>query len=132
MRYFILTLSFLFLIFKPFYYAFAEWTMIDKSSNGVVNYVDLKNIGIGEKYIYVWDLRDEAKPVAGKYLSSSVLYEVDCNVPRAKTLTYVWYTGNMGIGKNKQEESVVKDWKYPTPATYMYSVLKSACKKIRD
>ena len=89
MRYFLFTLSFLFLILKPSYYAHAEWTLIDKSSDGVVNYVDLKNIGIGKKYIYVWDLRDEVQPIAGKYLSSSVLYEVDCKVPRAKTLTYV-------------------------------------------
>ena len=106
---------------------FAEWTLISTRSDGVKTYVDFKNMNISKNYLYVWDLRDEVKPFDGKYLSSSILYQVDCTIPRSKTITYVWFKGNMGRKIAKQEDSVNKDWKYPAPTTLMFKVLKSAC-----
>ena len=128
-----LTLFFAFFLFlKTVSPSFAEWTLVYTGSDGVKNYVDFKNISVSKNYIYVWDLRDEVKPLYGKYLSSSVLYEVDCTIPRSKTLSYVWYTENMGNGIAEQEDSAVKDWKYSTPSSYMFKVLKSACDFVKS
>ena len=106
---------------------YAEWVEIGKTDTGATNYIDFENIIEANNYIYVRDLRDEVNPINGKYFSSSVLYQIDCTVPKAKTLNYVWFTKNMSNGTAIKEASIDKDWKYPDQTTAMFQILQLAC-----
>jgi len=105
----------------------AEWVEIGKTDTGATNYIDFENIVEANNFIYVRDLRDEVNSLNDKYFSSSVLYQIDCTVPKAKTLNYVWFTKNMGNGTAIKEASTDKDWKHPDPTTAMFQILQLAC-----
>ena len=89
------------------------------------NYLD--TIKKADGFIYFWDMHDYVVPLSG-YLSSQTYYKADCKRSRVKTLRYIFYSRNMGRGQAEQQDSVNKDWKYPSPGTGMNDSLNSACK----
>ena len=84
---------------------------IDKAVNGCI---DGRILNAGQSCIS-----------AKRIIVTEVLYNTF--VKKIKTLTYVFYTGKKGTGESEQQESVNKNWKYPTPESIDYSLLKKLC-----
>ena len=80
-------------------------------------------------YIYFWKMIDYSEPIveSSNYYSVKVYIKGDCKIKRIKTLSYVFSTGRKGMGQSDQQESVNKNWKYPTPESIDYSLLKKLC-----
>ena len=72
---------------------------------------------------------DYSEPIveSSNYYSVKVYIKGDCKIKRIKTLSYVFSTGRKGMGESDQQESVNKNWKYPTPESIDYSLLKKLC-----
>ena len=105
----------------------AEWLGIYEIEGGGIVYIETDTIKKADGFIYFWDMHDYVVPLSG-YLSSQTYYKADCKRSRVKTLRYIFYSRNMGRGQAEQQDSVNKDWKYPSPGTGMNDSLNSACK----
>ena len=107
---------------------FADWEKFGDAEEGAVYYVEKDTIIKESGYIYFWKMVDYTKPfLDSNFYSAKVYIKGDCKVKKIKTLTYVFYTGKKGTGESEQQESVNKNWKYPTPESIDYSLLKKLC-----
>ena len=106
---------------------FADWKKFGNTKDGEY-FVEKDSIIKESGYIYFWKMIDYSKPLLDtNYYSVKVYIKGDCKVKKIKTLTYVFYTGKKGAGDSNQQESVNKNWKYPTPESVNYSILKKLC-----
>ena len=115
----ILTLLFSLLIS---FNTYGEWKEYSKGG-----YVDTSSIKFHNDYVYYWRMDDYDEPDKWGDMSSQIYSQGDCNLNRIKTLSYVFYKEGMGQGLSEQEDSVVKDWKYPAPGTYSNEALNYVC-----
>ena len=106
--------------------AYAEWKKL-RTYKGTTLYVAVDTIIKKNGYVYFWDMHNN--DVLDKFgvMSSQTYYQTDCSLIRVKTLSYIFYKRSMGSGPSEQQESVVKDWKYPAPNTFMRIAVKFAC-----
>lgn len=109
----------------------ADWLSIGEIDGGGTVYLESDTIRKADGFIYFWEMRDYQKthPVYREYgdLSTQIYYEADCRRGRVKTLTYVYYENNMGLGQAEEEEPYNKNWKYPSPNTITFNTLNIAC-----
>ncbi len=107
---------------------FAEWEKFGDTTKGGEYFVEKDTIIKESGYIYFWKMVDSPKPFLDtNFYSVKVYIKGDCKVKKIKTLTFVFYTGKKGTGESEQQESVNKNWKYPTPESVNYSILKKLC-----
>ena len=107
---------------------FADWVKLGEVERGGEYFVEKDTIIKESGYIYFWKMVDYTKPfLDSNFYSAKVYIKGDCKVKKIKTLTYVFYTGKKGTGESEQQESVNKNWKYPTPESIDYSLLKKLC-----
>ena len=106
--------------------AYAEWKKLS-TYKGVTLYVEVDTIIKKNGYVYFWDLHDSDVLDEFGVMSSQTYYQADCSLLRVKTLSYIFYKGSMGRDLIEQQESAVKDWKYPAPNTFMRTAVKFAC-----
>ena len=107
---------------------FADWEKLGEVERGGEYFVEKDTIIKESGYIYFWKMVDYTKPfLDSNFYSAKVYIKGDCKVKKIKTLTYVFYTGKKGTGESEQQESVNKHWKYPTPESIDYSLLKKLC-----
>ena len=107
---------------------FADWEKLGEVERGGEYFVEKDTIIKVSGYIYFWKMVDYTKPfLDSNFYSAKVYIKGDCKVKKIKTLTYVFYTGKKGTGESEQQESVNKNWKYPTPESIDYSLLKKLC-----
>ena len=107
---------------------FADWEKLGEVERGGEYFVEKDTIIKESGYIYFWKMVDYTKPfLDSNFYSAKVYIKGDCKVKKIKTLTYVFYTGKKGTGESEQQESVNKNWKYPTPESIDYSLLKKLC-----
>ncbi len=107
---------------------FADWEKLGDTEKGGEYFVEKDTIIKESGYIYFWKMIDSPKPFLDtNFYSVKVYIKGDCKVKKIKTLTYVFYTGKKGTGESEQQESVSKNWKYPTPESINYSLLKKLC-----
>ena len=59
--------------------------------------------------------------------SMKIYIKGDCKIKRIKTLSYIMYAGRKGTGESEIQESQNKNWKYPTPESVDYALLKELC-----
>ena len=121
---------FLFILFSLIFSSssFAEWKKYGNTENGEY-FVETNSIIKESGYIYFWKMIDYSEPIveSSNYYSVKVYIKGDCKIKRIKTLSYVFSTGRKGMGQSDQQESVNKNWKYPTPESIDYSLLKKLC-----
>mgnify|MGYP001225150791 FL=1 len=107
---------------------FADWEKFGDVKKGGEYFVEKDTIIKESGYIYFWKMIDSPKPFLDtNFYSVKVYIKGDCKVKKIKTLTFVFYTGKKGTGESEQQESVNKNWKYPTPESINYSILKKLC-----
>ena len=107
---------------------FADWEKFGDATKGGEYFVEKDTIIKESGYIYFWKMIDSPKPFLDtNFYSVKVYIKGDCKVKKIKTLTFVFYTGKKGTGESEQQESVNKNWKYPTPESINYSILKKLC-----
>ena len=107
---------------------FADWEKFGDATKGGEYFVEKDTIIKESGYIYFWKMIDSPKPFLDtNFYSVKVYIKGDCKVKKIKTLTFVFYTGKKGTGESEQQESVNKNWKYPTPESVNYSILKKLC-----
>ena len=107
--------------------SFAKWVNVAKNDDGTRFFIDDENIRVHGGYVYYWRMDSSLKPDEYGDLSLQIYYQGDCNKFRVKTLTYIWFKGQMGKGSAKSEESANKNWKYPSPGTVALLMLKRIC-----
>jgi len=105
----------------------ADWLKIADIAGGGSAYIETDTIRKADGFIYFWDMQDYPVPNSWGSLSTQVYYEADCRRGRVKTLTYVYYENNMGLGQAEEEEPYNKNWKYPSPNTITFNTLNIAC-----
>lgn len=109
--------------------ALASWNFVMDSST-VTGYIDPATIQASGSSARAWVLYDYKSPqvISNKINNSfKALYEFDCKGGRSKTLSTVFYSGNMGGGEVNHLEQKPSDWAYITPDTVNASLSKVAC-----
>ena len=110
----------------------AEWTMVDKSSNGdTTAYVDSETIKRKGNKVKMWSMYNfkTIQEVAGyRYLSSMTRYEYDCEEETRRQLDFYWYSGNMRQSEIVVSQTNIKDESTSViPGSIDVSFLKVAC-----
>ena len=102
--------------------SYGEWIKFTEGG-----YIDITTIKLHNGYVYYWRMDDYAEPNKFGDMSTQFYSLGDCNLNRIKTLSYVYFKRGMGQGTREQQDSVVKDWKYPPPNTTSLAALNYAC-----
>lgn len=85
--------------------SFAEWKKVSESVSGNTFYVDFESIKKNRGYVYYWLMVDWLKHNSYGTLSSKVLNEIDCNVPRkSRAISGTFYKGQISQGETTQVE----------------------------
>ena len=108
----------------------AEWVIISEIKGGGAAYVETDTIKKADGFIYYWDMADFLVPDPSGFLSVQVYNQADCKRGRHKTLSYIFYERNMGRGASDKQESVNKNWKYPSPGSINLTILNTICSLI--
>ena len=118
--------------------SFGEWTKVSEGGERGVNlgneyYVDIEAIRKVEGYIYYWELANYLEPGKGGELSSKSYIKVDCKIFRSKLLSISFHKNPMGRGTGNNADLIkfpkFTKWKYPTPGSVGYIILKSVCNR---
>jgi hypothetical protein len=112
--------------------AVAEWVAVggnDLSST----YVDPATIlKVGDK-VKMWHLVDfnavQVKPTGKRYLSEKLQYEYDCTEERARMLSFLSHSGNMGGGVMVEGDWHPRKWEPIPPDSVVDYLRKFACGK---
>ena len=105
---------------------FAEWTWVSESEGGTF-YIDFHTVKENNGYVYFWDMVDYLKPSQQGHLSSKLLKEVDCDIPRKfKYLSFVHCTQPMS-GGNCDANSNASEWEYPSPNSVDEALTNEVC-----
>ena len=113
------------LVFSPT--SFADWTMVSKSENGRIYYVDLERIRKVDGFIYFWQMSDYL--IKDKYgdLSNKVYIKADCELFRYQNLKFYFHKRPMARGDAEVEDSVDLSWRYPPPNSNIENALITVC-----
>ena len=106
--------------------SFAEWTKVGENVDGTF-YLDFERIQKIDGYIYWWELRDFSKPDKSGILSAKGYIQGDCKLFRYKNLKLFGHEEPMGGGSGETVTPPDK-WKYSTPNSANYIILKNICK----
>ncbi len=120
------------LIFFNFFLCFsanADWTKITSINNGdTIFYVNIDSIKKRNNSLYVWVLQDYKASPHEDINSGLIQHQLDCDLMRGKSLTYIFYDGQMGSGNVSSTHTDEKiEWKYFPPNTAMNTVMKVLC-----
>ena len=113
------------LVFSPT--SFADWTMVSKSENGRIYYVDLERIRKVDGFIYFWQMSDYL--IKDKYgdLSNKVYIKADCELFRYQNLKFYFHKEPMARGDAEIEDSEDLSWNYATPNSNIEAALITVC-----
>ena len=90
-------------------------------------YIESNSIVKDSGHIFFWKMLSWSGVDEYGNQSVKVYIKGDCKIKRIKTLSYVMYTGSKGTGESDTQESENKNWKYPTPESIDYYLLKEVC-----
>ena len=111
--------------------AFSKMKKVSTNTTGSSFYVDFGSIKKKSGYIYYWGLTDYDKVQSTGHRSLKYFYELDCDLMRFRFLTDHTYSGNMGTGKVKFNNTPDKEWSYHTPGSTGYLVSQKVCDYIK-
>ena len=110
----------------------AEWTQVGGNDTETA-YVDLSTIRKSGNKVKMWNLMDYkvVRTVVDKrFLSSAIQEEYDCKEETARTLTYNWYSKNMGQGEVVYTSGAMHEEPTPvSPGSVRESSFELACGK---
>lgn len=113
--------------------AMAEWEILGSTSvNGGFNiFADPSSLRKTANGFRVWVIFDhktqKVSAGGGKYLSDVSLREYDCKDEKSRTLTYTWFSDNMGNGKVIFSDSDTTSWAYINPGSVDDILYKTVC-----
>ena len=123
MKKLILILTFLFPITS-----FAEWTLVNKNTNGDSFYIDFDRIKKQDGFVYYWILIDNFKPNRHGDLSSKIYVKNECKSSRWKILRDVYYTGQMNKGTVRHSSNTPdEEWTYSPLLSASETQTKKIC-----
>ena len=111
--------------------AFSEMKLVAKNVSGSSFYVDFDSIKKKSGYVYYWSLTDYYQTKSTGTNSIKGFYELDCDLMRYKFLSDHAYSGNMGTGKVKINNTPDKEWSYNSPGSAGYMVSQKVCDYIK-
>ena len=115
--------------------AWAEWTFIaESSSDDSKYYLDFSNFESDGNFVYAWTLVDLVERNSDGDLSQSLLYKVDCNIPKKyKFISFITYRGSMAKGGvNLSTQKPDEFWSYPPPNSVTEMLVASICSSNSD
>lgn len=112
--------------------AMAEWVAIGGDEGSIV-YVDPATVlKLGEK-AKMWHLVDyngaQLTATGRQYVSQKLQYEYDCREVRARLLTYLSHSRNMGAGGMVEGDFHPQKWSDLPQGSALYHLRKYACTK---
>ena len=109
--------------------SFSEWKEMGEINNYNQGkyYIDSNSIVKDSGNVFFWKMLSWRG--ANEYGTQSVKIYIkgDCKIKRIKTLSYVMYTWSKGTGESETQEPENINWKYPTPESVDYNLLKEVC-----
>ena len=111
--------------------AFSEMRKVAQNTVGSDYYVDFDSITKKSDYVYYWGLTNYKKAKSTGTKSIKYFKELDCVFIRYKFLTDHAFTGDMGTGEIKINNTPDKEWNYAAPGSVGYSVYKTVCDYIK-
>ncbi len=121
-----LQLIFLLMVIKPVH---AQWTAIDSAAKqGETHYFDPQTTQKNGQFRKIWILSSYDEKQKGGYLAVKSLYEFDCSLGKARSLTLLLYPDkkafNAVIGAHHAES---QDWFGFTPNSIFQHLSKTIC-----
>lgn len=125
---------FLILLFQSTF-VLAGWSVVSESATDDIYYIDTTTLKKVNGYYEVWTLMDFDKPMEGSSFTNYVPIQsfkerlrISCSEDKLKTLTIIDYEGHNGKGKILNTINEEGNWRYPSPGSIIYSLLKKVCK----
>ena len=111
----------------------ADWDLLGDAGRYVL-YLDISKLKATGKLARIWKLADfkEAQSIGGiTYRSDIALWEFDCENERWRTVSYIWYAGQMGNGSVLYSNTDGTNWSPIAPGTIAAIVSRTACLAVR-
>ena len=109
----------------------AKWTDMGSTVNGRNFYVDFTRVQVNNGYVYVWVIDNYLKPDKWGDMSSKILREINCTVPRKfRIISAYFHTQPMGEGNPSETYNSPQDWEYPPPESMIEGILRTVCKSV--
>ncbi len=108
---------------------FAEWTKVGGTDDyfAYVNLATIRRHGDTAKMWSLMDYKVVQEVAQDRYLSDESQSEYNCTEEQYRTVTYTWYSDNMGIGKQIHTNSNGSKWEPVRPGSVIETLLKVAC-----
>jgi hypothetical protein len=120
----------------------AEWKKITTNLNGDSFYIDLNKIEKNNELVKFWVLIDSSKKASSKrsgIKSVKTQQQCECESSKYKTITWSFYSLQMGKGKSTDKSDFYADhfmssnyWTYPSPKSSEEKVIKIVCEKVKN
>ena len=109
--------------------SYGEWTKISENTLGDTYYIDSDSIKERGGYFYYWELDNYKKELDSAGSMSAKLYiQVDCELFRYKTLTYIFYKQQMGNGEIIENNNPTNPiWRNSPPGSVATIFLDLVC-----
>ena len=109
--------------------AWAEWThSTDSLETEVEYYIDYETVKSNNSLVYAWSMSDFLKPDNNGILSTKVLYEVDCEIPKKyKHLSFYLYTAHRAKGGHADSFMPDDVWVFPPPGSIGDTLVSDIC-----
>jgi hypothetical protein len=112
--------------------AAAEWVAVGVTESSTV-YADAATLAKAGDKVRMWHLVDfnsvQAKATGRRYISEKLQYEYDCKEERARLLSFLSHTGNMGGGAMVEGDWHPQKWEPVTQGSVIDYLRKFACGK---
>ena len=110
----------------------AEWESISMSSDATfaeyINRASTRKTPHGYKVWELLDFKTLQQGVVGHFRSIKLLEEYDCTRKRGRTLSAVWYSGQMGTGTVADNGSVARFWEAIVPDSTGEIMFNAVCR----
>ena len=112
--------------------AAAEWVAVGVNESGTI-YADSSTIAKAGDKVRMWHLVDfnsvQVKVTGRRYMSEKLQYEYDCKEEKARMLSFLSHTGNMGGGAMVEGDWHPQKWEPVPQGSIIENLRKFACGK---
>jgi hypothetical protein len=107
---------------------YAEWVSVTSSADGSNKfYIESTSVKKSGSYLRAWGLTDYAKRNEYGSKSHKTYYEIDCNDSRIRSISYTFYTENMGRGEANSYNPEKFEWVYASPDSINSYIVGYVC-----
>jgi len=105
---------------------FAKWELIGQNDNGLY-YVDMGSLERNAANIFMWILEDRYSKNELGHQSVIILWQVQCNLRKMKTLSFRGYSDRGGQGKLLDSFDETVDFDYIEPGSPVGALAYVGC-----